>query len=217
MGSPSQPPDRRTLRCCTSPAEPPAGPRVRSTSTRQWSLITPPPGSPSTCARGVFWCTADPGWVTGTSYGIIGPLTCGATVVTDAADFDAKRWYRILEEQKVAVFYTAPTALRMLMREGADLAREHDLSALKHVVSVGEPLNPEAAFWGLEAFNLPVHDTWWQTETGAIMISNYPGMPIRPGSMDGRCPASRSRCWKEARTGEPTSSKAKSGSWPSPG
>jgi acetyl-CoA synthetase len=131
----------------------------------------------------IFWCTADPGWVTGTSYGIIGPLTCGATVVTDAADFDAKRWYRILQEQKVAVFYTAPTALRMLMRKGADLAHEHDLSALKHVVSVGEPLNPEAVFWGLEAFNLPVHDTWWQTETGAIMISNYPGMPIRPGSM----------------------------------
>jgi acetyl-CoA synthetase len=131
----------------------------------------------------IFWCTADPGWVTGTSYGIIGPLTCGATVVTDAADFDARRWYRILEEQRVAVFYTAPTALRMLMRKGVDLAHEHDLSALKHVVSVGEPLNPEAVFWGLEAFNLPVHDTWWQTETGAIMISNYPGMPVRPGSM----------------------------------
>ena len=131
----------------------------------------------------IFWCTADPGWVTGTSYGIIGPLTCGATVVTDAADFDAKRWYRILQEQKVAVFYTAPTALRMLMRKGADLAHEHDLSALKHVVSVGEPLNPEAVFWGLEAFNLPVHDTWWQTETGAIMIANCPGGPPQPGSM----------------------------------
>jgi acetyl-CoA synthetase len=131
----------------------------------------------------IFWCTADPGWVTGTSYGIIGPLTCGATVVTDAADFDAKRWYRILQEQEVAVFYTAPTALRMLMRKGADLAREYDLSSLRHVISVGEPLNPEAVFWGLEAFHLPVHDTWWQTETGAIMISNYPGMPIRPGSM----------------------------------
>ena len=94
----------------------------------------------------IFWCTADPGWVTGTSYGIIGPLTCGATVVTDAADFDARRWYGILEQERVAVFYTAPTALRMLMRKGVDLAREHDLSALKHVVSVGEPLNPEAVF-----------------------------------------------------------------------
>jgi len=131
----------------------------------------------------IFWCTADPGWVTGTSYGIIGPLTCGVTVVTDAADFDAGRWYRILEEQHVTVFYTAPTALRMLMRKGTELAHGHNLSALRHIVSVGEPLNPEAVVWGLEAFGLPIHDTWWQTETGAIMISNYPGMPIRPGSM----------------------------------
>ncbi|MGZ8723047.1 MAG: acetate--CoA ligase [Aeromicrobium sp.] len=131
----------------------------------------------------IYWCTADPGWVTGTSYGIIGPLTCGATVVTDSADFDARRWYGILQDEQVSVFYTAPTALRMLMRKGADLAHEKDLSALRHVVSVGEPLNPEVVVWGLEAFGLPVHDTWWQTETGAIMVSNFPGMPIRPGSM----------------------------------
>ena len=131
----------------------------------------------------VFWCTADPGWVTGTSYGIIGPLTRGATLVTDAADFDARRWYSVLEEERVTVFYTAPTALRMLMRSGAEMARAHDLSHLRHVVSVGEPLNPEAVMWGTEAFGLPVHDTWWQTETGAIMISNVPGMPVRPGSM----------------------------------
>jgi acetyl-CoA synthetase len=130
-----------------------------------------------------YWCTADPGWVTGTSYGIIGPLTCGATVVTDSADFDAKRWYSILEDERVEVFYTAPTALRMLMRKGAELARQHDLSHLRHVVSVGEPLNADAVLWGVEAFGLPVHDTWWQTETGAIMVSNYPGMPIKPGSM----------------------------------
>lgn len=131
----------------------------------------------------VFWCTADPGWVTGTSYGIIGPLTCGATVVTDSADFDARRWYSILEDERITVFYTAPTALRMLMRSGSELARARDLSRLRHVVSVGEPLNPEAVVWGVEAFGMPVHDTWWQTETGAIMVSNYPGMPIRPGSM----------------------------------
>lgn len=131
----------------------------------------------------VFWCTADPGWVTGTSYGIIGPLTCGATVVTDSADFDARRWYGILEDQRITVFYTAPTALRMLMRRGSELARSHDLSSLRHVVSVGEPLNPEGVVWGVEAFGMPVHDTWWQTETGAIMVSNYPGMAIRPGSM----------------------------------
>jgi acetyl-CoA synthetase len=130
-----------------------------------------------------YWCTADPGWVTGTSYGIIGPLTCGATVVTDSADFDARRWWRILQDERVSVFYTAPTALRMLMRKGLELPHEHDLTALRHVVSVGEPLNPEAVVWGMEAFGLPVHDTWWQTETGAIMVSNFPGMPVRPGSM----------------------------------
>jgi acetyl-CoA synthetase len=134
-------------------------------------------------AGDVYWCTADPGWVTGTSYGIIGPLTRGATIVTDSADFDARRWYAILQDERIEVFYTAPTALRMLMRKGAELAHDYDLSALRHVVSVGEPLNPEAVVWGLEAFGLPVHDTWWQTETGAIMVSNYPGVPIRPGSM----------------------------------
>ncbi|HYQ34179.1 MAG TPA: AMP-binding protein, partial [Lapillicoccus sp.] len=131
----------------------------------------------------VYWCTADPGWVTGTSYGILGPLSCGVTIVTDAADFDARRWYRILQDEHVTVFYTAPTALRMLMRAGVGLAREHSFPQLRHVVSVGEPLNPEAVVWGLEAFGLPVHDTWWQTETGAIMVSNFPGMPVRPGSM----------------------------------
>jgi acetyl-CoA synthetase len=131
----------------------------------------------------VFWCTADPGWVTGTSYGIIGPLTRGVTVVTDAGDFDARRWYQILADNRVTVWYTAPTAIRMLMRSGSELPGHYDLSALRHVVSVGEPLNPEAVGWGVKALGLPIHDTWWQTETGAIMISNYPGMPIRPGSM----------------------------------
>ncbi|MEO7754383.1 MAG: acetate--CoA ligase [Terracoccus sp.] len=131
----------------------------------------------------IYWCTADPGWVTGTSYGILGPLSCGVTVVTDAADFHARRWYRILQDERVTVFYTAPTALRMLMRAGADLAHEFSFPALRHVVSVGEPLNPEAVVWGLEAFGSPVHDTWWQTETGAIMVSNFPGMPVHPGSM----------------------------------
>jgi acetyl-CoA synthetase len=134
-------------------------------------------------AGDVFWCTADPGWVTGTSYGIIAPLTHGATLVTDAGEFDAKRWYEVLSDQRVTVWYTAPTALRMLMRHGADLAREYDLSALRFVASVGEPLNPEAVVWGEEALGLPVHDNWWQTETGAIMISNFATMDIRPGSM----------------------------------
>jgi len=131
----------------------------------------------------VFWCTADPGWVTGTSYGVVAPLTCGVTVVVDELEFDARRWYSILEEQQVTVWYTAPTALRMLMKAGAEQAKEHDLSALRHVLSVGEPLNPEVVVWGMEAVGLPIHDTWWQTETGSIMIANYASAPIRPGSM----------------------------------
>ena len=131
----------------------------------------------------VFWCTADPGWVTGTSYGVIAPLTHGVTSIVDDADFDAERWYRILADQRVTVWYTAPTALRMLMRAGVDLAREYDLSRLRFVASVGEPLNPEAVVWGLEAFGLPVHDNWWQTETGGIMIANLAGVEVRPGSM----------------------------------
>jgi acetyl-CoA synthetase len=131
----------------------------------------------------VFWCTADPGWVTGTSYGIIAPLTHGLTVVVDAGEFEAKRWYANLAEQKVTVWYTAPTALRMLMRHGVELASRYDLSALRFVASVGEPLNPEAVVWGQQALRRPVHDNWWQTETGAVMISNYAGVDIRPGSM----------------------------------
>jgi len=131
----------------------------------------------------VFWCTADPGWVTGTSYGIISPLTNGATLIVDQAEFDAERWYRILERQKVSVWYTAPTAIRMLMKVGADFARRFDLSSLRLMASVGEPLNPEAVVWGTEAFGKPFHDNWWQTETGGIMIANYPSMDIKPGSM----------------------------------
>ncbi len=131
----------------------------------------------------VFWCTADPGWVTGTSYGVVAPLTCGVTVVVDEQEFDPDRWYRILAEQRVSVWYTAPTALRMLMKAGAQRAHAHDLSALRHVLSVGEPLNPEVVRWGEEAFGLPIHDTWWQTETGAIMIANYASAEVRPGSM----------------------------------
>lgn len=131
----------------------------------------------------VFWCTADPGWVTGTSYGIIAPLTNGVTSIIDEGDFDAERWYRILQEQRVSVWYTAPTAIRMMMKAGADLARKYDLPALRFLTSVGEPLNPEAVVWGQEAFGLPFHDNWWQTETGGIMIANYASMDIKPGSM----------------------------------
>jgi acetyl-CoA synthetase len=131
----------------------------------------------------VFWCTADPGWVTGTSYGIIAPLTHGLTSIVDEADFDAARWYRLLQDERVTVWYTAPTAIRMLMKAGTELARTHDLRALRFLGSVGEPLNPEAVVWGLEAFGQPFHDNWWQSETGGIMIANFASMDIRPGSM----------------------------------
>ncbi len=131
----------------------------------------------------VFWCTADPGWVTGTSYGIIAPLTLGATAIVDEADLEVDRWYGILQNEKVTVWYTAPTALRMLMRAGAEVAHEYDLSSLRFIASVGEPLNPEVVLWSREAYGLPAHDNWWQTETGGIMIANYRSMEVRPGSM----------------------------------
>ncbi len=131
----------------------------------------------------VFWCTADPGWVTGTSYGIVAPLTHGITSIIDEADFDAERWYRILQEQRVTVWYTAPTAIRMLMRAPPEQRQRFDLSALRLVHSVGEPLNPEAVVWGERVLGLPIHDNWWQTETGGIMIANYAALEIRPGSM----------------------------------
>jgi len=131
----------------------------------------------------IFWCTADPGWVTGTSYGIIAPLVHGITSVIDEADFDAVRWCNILATEKVSVWYTAPTAIRRFMRTGLEPARECDLSHLRVIHSVGEPLNPEAVVWGVKAMGMPIHDNWWQTETGGIMIANYPAMEIRPGSM----------------------------------
>ena len=131
----------------------------------------------------IFWCTADPGWVTGTSYGIFAPFLHGVTNLVDEADFDAERWYRILQEQKVTVWYTAPTAIRRLMRIPGEPRAQHDLGALRLIHSVGEPLNPEAVVWGQRALGLPIHDNWWQTETGGIMIANYAAMDIRPGSM----------------------------------
>jgi len=131
----------------------------------------------------IFWCTADPGWVTGTSYGIIAPLLIGCTMISDEEEFDAERWYDNLERQKVTVWYTAPTAIRMLMKAGAALPKRYDLSRLRLIASVGEPLNPQAVVWGEEVLGRPIHDNWWQTETGGIMISNYLSMPIKPGSM----------------------------------
>jgi len=131
----------------------------------------------------VFWCTADPGWVTGTSYGIIAPLTNGVTSIVDEADFDVERWYGILRDHRVTVWYTAPTAIRMLMKAGLEVVRRYDFPDLRFLASVGEPLNPEAVVWGQEAFGQPFHDNWWQTETGGIIIANYVSMPVKPGSM----------------------------------
>jgi acetyl-CoA synthetase len=131
----------------------------------------------------IFWCTADPGWVTGTSYGIIAPLTHGLTSIVDEADFDAERWYTILGTENVTVWYTAPTAIRMMMKVGLEAARKHHLPLLRFLASVGEPLNPEAVMWGADAFGRPFHDNWWQTETGGIMVANFAAMEIRPGSM----------------------------------
>jgi acetyl-CoA synthetase len=130
----------------------------------------------------VFWCTADPGWVTGTSYGIVAPLVHGVTSIVDEGEFDPERWYDILERQRVTVWYTAPTAVRMLMRAEADGGARR-LPHLRFVASVGEALNPEAVRWGVQALGLPIHDNWWQTETGAIMIANLAALPIKPGSM----------------------------------
>ena len=134
-------------------------------------------------ASDIYWCTADPGWVTGTTYGIIAPLCLGATMIVDEAEFEVERWYQILEEQQVNVWYSAPTAIRMLMRAGGEIRAEYDLSHLRFIASVGEPLNPEAVLWSEQVFGLPFHDNWWQTETGSIMIANYASMPIKPGSM----------------------------------
>jgi acetyl-CoA synthetase len=131
----------------------------------------------------VYWCNADPGWVTGTSYGIIGPWSNGVTQVVLDSGFSADRWYAFMAERRVTVWYSSPTAIRLLMREGADVARRHDLSSLRHLASVGEPLNPEAVVWSQEVFGRPFHDTFWQTETGCIVITNLPGMKIKPGSM----------------------------------
>ena len=149
----------------------------------------------------IFWCTADPGWVTGTSYGIIAPLTNGLTCIVDEADFDAERWYGILQDQRVSVWYTAPTAIRMMMKVGGDLVRKYDLRQLRFLASVGEPLNPEAVVWGEKAFGRPFHDNWWQTETGGIMIANYAAMDVRPGSMGRPLPGIEAGIVKRTESG----------------
>lgn len=131
----------------------------------------------------VYWCTADPGWVTGTVYGIFGPWSNGASVVSYEGRFDADAWYEVIDRLKVTVWYTAPTALRMLMKAGDEAVYRHSLESVRHILSVGEPLNPEVVRWGMEVYGLPIHDNWWQTETGMQLIANLPCMPLKPGSM----------------------------------
>lgn len=131
----------------------------------------------------IYWCTADPGWVTGIAYSILGSWAKGASTLIFAGRFDPEVWYQKIAEYKVSIWYTAPTAIRMLMSKGIDLVRKYDLSPLRYLCSVGEPLNPECIYWGMKAFNLPFHDNWWQTETGGILIANYPVLDIKPGSM----------------------------------
>ncbi|MBO8177790.1 MAG: acetate--CoA ligase [Bacillus sp. (in: Bacteria)] len=131
----------------------------------------------------VYWCTADPGWVTGTAYGIFGPWLVGASNVIVGGRFAPEYWYQTIEDFGVTVWYSAPTAFRMLMGAGDEVVKKYDLSSLRHILSVGEPLNPEVIRWGLKVFNLRIHDTWWMTETGAQLICNYPCIEIKPGSM----------------------------------
>jgi acetyl-CoA synthetase len=131
----------------------------------------------------IFWCTADPGWVTGVSYGIIGPMSQGVTQIQFSGIYKARVWFDILQAEKVNIWYTAPTALRMLMLESDDVYKTYDLSHLRYIFSVGEPLNPSVIEWARRVLGKDIYDTWFQTETGAIMITNRPGMPIRPGSM----------------------------------
>lgn len=133
--------------------------------------------------RDVYWCTADPGWVTGTSYGMFGPWAVGATVLVYEGGFKAEDWYKLIQDYKVTVWYTAPTAIRMLMKAGEAVAKQFDFSSFRHLCSVGEPLNPEAVVWGQKVFGHVFHDTWWQTETGSMHICNYPCMDVKPGSM----------------------------------
>ncbi|KOO46814.1 acetate--CoA ligase [Priestia koreensis] len=131
----------------------------------------------------IFWCTADPGWVTGTAYGIFGPWLVGASNVIIGGRFSPENWYKAIEDYGVTVWYSAPTAFRMLMGAGDELVKQYDLSSLRHVLSVGEPLNPEVVRWGVKVFDNRIHDTWWMTETGGQVICNYPAIEIKPGSM----------------------------------
>ncbi len=168
----------------------------------------------------IYWCTADPGWVTGTSYGIIAPFALGVTQCVLDAGFSADAWYRFIEKNRVTMWYSAPTAIRSLMKAGDESVKKFDLSSLRHLASVGEPLNSEAVVWSEKVFGKPFHDTYWQTETGSIVITNFPGMEVRPGSM-GRAFPGITAVILDPRKNEPYPSPGKIGlialkfDWPS--
>lgn len=158
----------------------------------------------------VYWCTADPGWVTGTSYGIIGAFATGSTSCVMDIGFSAEAWYKFIEKHRITMWYSAPTAIRSLMKAGSDIIKKYDLSSLRHLASVGEPLNSEAVIWSEKVFGKPFYDTYWQTETGSIMISNYPGMKVKPGSM-GRPFPGITACVLDINTYEPITEPGKIG------
>lgn len=141
----------------------------------------------------VYWCTADPGWVTGIAYEILGSWANGASTIVYSGRFSPEKWYQIIQDYRVNIWYTAPTAIRMLAAQGLEVVKKYDLSSLRYLASVGEPLNPEPIYWGLKAFHLPFHDNYWQTETGGIVIANYPCLPIKPGSMGKPFPGIKAR------------------------
>jgi acetyl-CoA synthetase len=167
----------------------------------------------------IYWCTADPGWVTGTSYGIFGPWSNGITQVVYEGGFGAGHWYGVIDKYKVTVWYSAPTAIRMLMKAGENVVRKYNLKSLRYICSVGEPLNPEAVLWSQKIIGLPFHDNWWQTETGCIQIANYPVQDIKPGSMGRPFPGVTAaildeNCEKELQPGQEGNLALRAG-WPS--
>lgn len=130
----------------------------------------------------IYWCTSHPGWVTGSVYGLFAPWLNRATIVIQGGRFKAENWYQLIAELKVTIWYSAPTAFRMLLSQG-DIIKDYDLSSLRHVLSVGEPLNPEVIYWAWKQLGVRIHDTWWMTETGGHLIVNLPSETIKPGSM----------------------------------
>ncbi len=158
----------------------------------------------------IYWCTADPGWVTGTSYGIIGGFATGSTSCVMDVGFSAEAWYKFIEKHRITMWYSAPTAIRSLMKAGEEVVKKYDLSCLRHLASVGEPLNSEAVIWSEKVFGKPFYDTYWQTETGSIMICNVPGMRVKPGSMGKPFPGIEA-CVLDVNTFEPIAEPGKAG------